>query len=66
MEEQHSPKRRKTQTTALAVTVEEKGQRWSVGKPFERTQDLDCSPSTFRIVTIDGGKTLNAELSILR
>jgi hypothetical protein len=37
-----------------------------VQQPFERTQEPVDARSTFRIVTIDGGKTLNAELSIPR
>jgi hypothetical protein len=32
----------------------------------ERVQELASTQSTFRIVSIDGGKTLNAELPIPR
>ena len=63
-EHNHSPdKRRKT---AVAVAVEEQGERKSPEQPFERIQELVDVRSTFRIVTIDGGKTLNAELPIPR
>jgi hypothetical protein len=62
--EDYSPnKRRKLE---LAIAAEEQGEwRWA-GQPFEQTYDLAAARPTFRIVTIDGGTTLNAELPIPR
>jgi hypothetical protein len=64
--QEYSPKKRGK--TEVVVAVEEQGERLQAGQPFERTQelDLDGARSTFRIITIDGGKTLNAELPMPR
>ena len=60
----YSPnKRRKLE---LEIAAEEQGERRWAGQPFERAHELADTRSTFRIVTIDGGKTLNAELTIPR
>ena len=60
----YSPnKRRKLE---LEIAAEEQGEwRWA-GQTFGRTYELASARPTFRIVTIDGGKTLNAELPIPR
>ena len=62
--QEYSPKKRRK--TELVAVAEEQGERVQAGQPFERTQELVGPRSTFRIITIDGGKTLNAELSMPR
>ena len=59
MKEKELPpiKRRKI----LPVAVEEQGEQAQ-----EKAEELVDTRFTFRIVTIDGGKTLDAELSIPR
>jgi hypothetical protein len=62
--EEYSPKKRRN--TKCVMAVEEQGERRQAGQPFERTQELVGARSSFRIITIDGGKTLNAELPMPR
>ena len=61
-EEQYSPNKRSK--TTLSVLVEGQGERGREGQPFERTQELVDSRTSFRIVTVDGGKTLDIELPL--
>jgi hypothetical protein len=66
MQEQSQSVPNKRRKPMLAAPVQEQAERGKAEQPFERMQKLVEARSTFLIVTIDGGKTLNAELPMPR